>query len=152
MKTLLFLLCLATSLIPIKADIQLRGVVGGEKPVFGLRDSSSGQSAWVIVGGSFSGYVLTSYELSPCTVILKRADETQRITLNEARVDRLDDAAADKELLGRAYRAAANGDAELEILLTRYEVALAERQRQNRKVPAEVIDFLRRELAKKVGR
>ena len=68
------------------ADVELTGVMthGGQTKL-AFRDTQTGVSRWVDLGGEVGGYTVTSFDEKDQSVVLTKSGETARMKLNAAR-------------------------------------------------------------------
>ena len=66
--------------------LEFSGVLGGGKDVrVALTNKTSGTTQWVAVGGSFSGYAVSAYDVTADVVVLTKGGQTFRLALKQGK-------------------------------------------------------------------
>jgi hypothetical protein len=69
-----------------ETGLEFSGVLGGGKDVrVALTNKASGTTQWVAVGGSFSGYAVSSYDANADLVVLTKGGQTFRLALKQGK-------------------------------------------------------------------
>lgn len=85
LRPALFLWLLAVVTTGFGGTIEFNGLlVAGDHTQVSLADTSNGTSAWVAVGGNFSGYAVTSYDAVADEVILTKSGQSEHLHLKDS--------------------------------------------------------------------
>ncbi len=85
LRPALLLWLLAVVVTGFGGTIEFNGLlVAGDHTQVSLADTSNGSSAWVAVGGNFSGYAVTSYDAVADEVILTKSGQSEHLHLKDS--------------------------------------------------------------------